>query len=176
MPEISLKTERLIIQPYNNVYLQNYCKEFTNEITKYQYPDSFPDIASADEVLSGFKADMEAGEMLELVILTPEGEFLGSVEVFGLREETPELGLWLKSEAHGKGYGYEALKSVIEFLNASGKYKYYIYEADVRNTPSIRLAEKFPCEKGGCEEITTESGKYLKLQTYRIFSQPENRL
>ena len=42
------------------------------------------------------------------------------------------------------------------------------YEADVRNTPSIRLIEKFLVEKGGCEDITTDSGKHLTLQTYRI--------
>lgn len=169
MTQFTLKTERLVIQPYSSSYLEDYYKEFTSEITKYQYPDCFSDIEAADKVLSGFAADMEQGDMLELVICTQDGEFLGSIEVFGLREETPEIGLWLKMAAHGTGYGYEALKSVIEYLTAAKKYPYYIYEADVRNTPSIRLVEKFQCEKGGCEEITTESGKKLKLQTYRIF-------
>ncbi len=174
MTRFILKTERLMIQPFSSCYLEDYYREFTDEITKYQYPDSFPDIETANQVVSGFVADMERGEMLELVILTQEGEFLGSLEVFGLREETPELGLWLKGTAHGAGYGYEALKCVIEYLNETKKYSYYIYEVDVRNTPSIRLAEKFQCEKGGCEEITTESGKKLKLQTYRIFKSGES--
>lgn len=128
---------------------------------------------AADAVLSGFVDDMARGDMLELVILTQDREFLGSVEVFGLREEAPELGLWLKKGAQGAGYGCEALKGVIEYLNAAKQYPYYIYEADVRNTPSIRLAEKFRHEKGGCEEITTESGKTLKLQAFRIFHSPD---
>lgn len=169
MTQFPLKTDRLVIQPFSNFYLEDYYREFTDEITKYQYPDRFPDIDTAHQVVSGFVADMERGEMLELVILTQDGEFLGSLEVFGLREETPELGLWLKEKAHGVGYGYEALKGVIGYLNETKKYACYIYEADVRNTPSVRLAEKFQHEKGGCEEITTESGKKLKLQTYRIF-------
>lgn len=165
----TLQTERLAIQPFSNLYLEDYYREFTDEITKYQYPDRFPDMETANQVVSGFVADMERGDMLELVILTQDGEFLGSLEVFGLREETPEIGLWLKMGAHGAGYGYEALKRVIGYLNAVKKYPYYIYEVDVRNTPSIRLVEKFQCEKGNCEEITTESGKKLMLQTYRIF-------
>lgn len=169
MTNFTLKTARLVIQPFSNSYLESYYKEFTNEITKYQYPDSFSDIETADKVLSGFVADMEQGNMLELVILTQDGAFLGSMEVFGLREETPEIGLWLKMTAHGAGYGYEALKGVIDYLNAAKKYQYYIYEADVRNAASIRLVEKFQCEKGDCEEITTESGKKLRLQTYHIF-------
>ena len=38
------------------------------------------------------------------------------------------------------------------------------------NVASIRLVEKFHFEKGGCEEITTESGKMLTLQTYHVFN------
>lgn len=107
--------------------------------------------------------------MLEMVLLARDGAFLGSIEVFGLKEETPEIGLWLKKSAQGAGFGYEALKRMIDYLNSTKKYSYYIYEADVRNIPSIRLAEKFKFEKGGYEEITTESGKTLMLQCYRIF-------
>lgn len=169
MTKFRLRTDRLVIQPFSNSYLEDYYKEFTDEITKYQYPDRFPDMEAANQVVSGFVADMEQGDMLELVILAQDGEFLGSLEVFGLKEKTPEIGLWLKKNAHGAGYGYEALKAVIEYLNETKNYPYYIYEVDVRNMPSIRLAEKFQCEKGGCEEITTESEKKLKLQTYRIF-------
>lgn len=54
-------------------------KEFTDEIVKYQYPDSFSDIKKANEVMSQFAEDMEHGKMLELVILTPDGEFIGSI-------------------------------------------------------------------------------------------------
>lgn len=169
MPAFALKTERLIIQPFTHAYLEDYYQEFTDEITQYQYPDSFPDREAANQLVSAFVADMERGEMLELVILTRDGAFLGSLEVFGLREQTPEIGLWLKKSAHGQGYGYEALKAVIEALNATNKYLYYLYEADVRNTPSIRLAQKFQYQKDGCEEITTDSGKRLMLETYRIY-------
>ena len=164
-----LNTERLIIRPFSNSYLEEYYQEFTDDITKYQYPDSFPDIENAEKTVSGFVQDMEQGEMLELVILTKGGEFLGSMEAFGLKEETPEVGLWLKSSAHGAGYGYEALRGLLDYLKAAQKYQYYVYEVDVRNAPSIRLVEKFRAEKKGCEDITTESGKKLTLQTYHIF-------
>ena len=164
-----LETERLIIQPYSNSFLEEYYKEFTDEITKYQYPDSFSNINTANEIVSGFVKDMEQGNMLELVILTQEGEFIGSMEAFGIKEKTPEIGLWLKRSAHGKGYGYEALKGLLDHLNATGKYQYYIYEVDVRNVASIRLVEKFHFEKGGCEEITTELGKCLHCR-HTMFS------
>lgn len=162
------ETGRLMIRPFNLCYLEEYAQEFTAEITKYQFPDPFPDMETANQVMSGFVEEMEEGKMLELVILGQDGEFFGCIDVFGIQEETPEVGIWLKKSAHGSGYGYEALSAVLDGLNQTGKYRYYIYELDVRNSPSIHLVEKFPFEKGDYEEITTESGKKLMLQTYHI--------
>ncbi len=167
---LEIRTGRLTIQPFQPKFLEDYYREFTEEITKYQYPDPFPDLEAASQTLSGFARDMEAGDMLELVILSREGEFLGSVEVFGLQEEAPELGIWLKSAAQGAGYGYEALRAVLDYLNGLNKYRHYIYEADVRNAPSLGLAEKFRSEAGERQDLTTESGKELVLQVYRIFA------
>ena len=165
-----LKTERLVLTPYQAAYLEDYYREFSKEILRYQYPDPFPDLETANQVLSGFVQAMERGDMLELAVLASAGEFLGSVEAFGLREETPELGIWLKSAAQGMGYGYEALRAVVDYLNGLKKYRHYIYEADVRNAPSLRLAEKFQFEKGERQEVITDSGKELILQAYHIFA------
>ena len=75
---LEIQTERLTIQPYQPIYLEDYYREFTAEITKYQYPDPFPDLETANQALSGFCREMEAGDMLELVLLSRKGEFLGS--------------------------------------------------------------------------------------------------
>lgn len=168
--DLQINTERLILTPLSPAYFQSYCVEFTPEVTRYQYPDPFPDLDAAREVLGRFLEDMARGDMLELMILGPEGEFLGSAEVFGLSEEAPELGIWLKSSAHGLGYGREALEGLLGYLDGLGRFKYYIYEADERNLPSIRLAERLPNERGGLERVTTESGRELLLRTYRIYA------
>lgn len=168
--ELILRTPRLVIQPYSCAFLEEYDAEFTDEITKYQYPDSFPDIDAADAVMSDFVRQMEHGEMLELVILSLDGEFLGSMEAFDLTEKAPELGLWLKRSAQGNGYGYEALKALVDYLNTTGKYQFYLYEVDARNAPSIHLVEKFHYEKCGCEEVKTQSGKTLILEEYHILA------
>lgn len=173
--DFAKETERLMIRPFDLSYLEEYAREFTAEITKYQFPDPFPDMETANRVMSGFVKEMEGEQMLELVVLGRDGEFLGCVDVFGIQEKVPEMGIWLKQSAHGSGYGYEALRAVVDELNKTGKYQYYIYELDVRNAPSIHLVEKFPFEKGSYGEITTESGKKLMLQTYHILCSKEQK-
>lgn len=98
--ELKLMTDRLMIKPFTYDYLEEYYKEFTDEITKYQYPDSFHDIKEAKALVSEFVEEMENGNMLELVILTHDGEFIGSMEAFGMKEKAPEVGLWLKESSY----------------------------------------------------------------------------
>ena len=163
-----LKTERLVIEPFDMKYLRDYAREFNAQITRYQYPEPFESEEAASEVLGGFMAEMENGDMLLLALLAHDGEFIGSAEVHGLREEHPELGIWLKQSAQGRGYAFEALSAVLAALDSELGKAYYIYEADERNTASIRLVKRFEHTVGELDELETESGKLLRLRTYYV--------
>lgn len=163
-----IETERLEILPFARKYLKDYYEGFTREVTKYQYPEPFESAAAAEAFLEEFLKCMERGEMLELMMLTKEKEFVGSFEVFGLKEEKLEMGLWLREDMQGLGYGSEAVEAVIAYLKAQGKYHSCIYEADERNYASIALVEKFDAKLLGCEPVTTEAGKKLRLLQYEI--------
>ncbi|MDI6043355.1 hypothetical protein QLT07_01955 [Streptococcus equi subsp. zooepidemicus] len=75
---VKLLTERLIIQELNETYFEAYHKAFTEEITAFQWPDPFKDIASAKGTLASFIAEMKKGNMLELVILNKANDFIGA--------------------------------------------------------------------------------------------------
>lgn len=47
----TIKTERLSIEPFDIKYLKDYFDGFNQEITKFQWPDPFPDMDSARIVL-----------------------------------------------------------------------------------------------------------------------------
>ena len=163
-----IQTERLIITPFDLISLKDYYEGFDADITKYQYPDPFTTEEDARELLQSFTNLMKQGEMFFLTIFTKDNQFVGSIEVHGVKEEQPELGLWIKKEFQQRGYAYEALSNVIKKVNADYKKEWYIYEADIRNTGSIKLVEKFTYRKDGIDEFTTETGKELKLQRYII--------
>lgn len=163
-----IRTERLTIAPFDLKYLNDYYIGFDEEITKYQYPDSFDSVEAAGALLREFIGEMDRGEMLFLAILDQKGEFAGSLEVHGLAEEYPELGIWLKKECQGKGYAYEALSYILHYLNQTYQKEWYVYEADIRNKSSMGLVAKFSCRREGLDEFVTESGKELKLQRYLI--------
>ena len=163
-----IKTDRLIITPFDLLSLKAYYEGFDADVTKYQYPDPFATEDDARELLESFINLMDQGEMLFLSLFAEDNQFVGSIEIHGLKEEHPELGLWIKKEFQQRGYAYEALSNVIQKVNEDYDKEWYIYEADIRNTGSIKLVEKFTYRKERIDEFTTETGKELKLQRYMI--------
>ena len=165
-----IKTDRLNIVPFEMRYLNNYFNGFNAEITKYQWPDPFESIEDARLMLQAFLDEMERGETLIFSILSKNDEFIGSVEVHGLTEDCPELGIWILTSEQNKGYAYEALNSVLEYVRAKYNKSAFYYEADIRNTGSKKLLyrfnEKYEIIEQGLEKLTTDSGKYLELQGY----------
>lgn len=166
--DIMIETGRLRIVPFEMKYLEDYYLGFDEEITKYQYPDPFESMSAAKEVLQGFIHCMEQEEMVFLSILTLNGDFIGGVEVHGLGEQYPELGIWVKKPAQQKGCAYEALAGVLEFVDEHYHKDWYVYEADIRNAGSMKLVEKFEYKKESLDEFVTETGKSLALQKFLI--------
>ena len=157
-----IETKRLRIVPFEMEHLGAYFAGFDGDVTKYQYPDPFESIEDAKEFLQGFIDEMDNKEMLFLSILDADNKFVGSVEVHGIGE-APELGIWITKDQQRKGYAYEALSAVLDYVNKEYKKNRFFYEADVRNTGSQELLNKFKHEDGEIDKFTTESGKYLEL-------------
>lgn len=158
------------IEPFDMKYLSDYYNEFDAEITKYQWPDPFESIDEAKELLQEFIDEMGRDETLFLSVLSDTDEFLGSVEVHGLDEDCPELGVWIKKSEWGKGYAYQALKAALDIAKSKYGKNEFFYEADTRNVGSRKLLDKFrdeyDIEAQAAEALTTDSGKELKLQGF----------
>ncbi len=165
-----IKSERTNIVPFEMKYLNNYFWGFNAEITKFQWPDPFESIDDARSILQNFLNEMDREETLLFSILSKNNDFLGSVEIHGLTEDCPELGIWIVQLEQNKGYAYEALNAVLDYVRSKYDKSEFYYEADIRNTGSIKLLrkfdEKYEIIERGFERFTTDSGKDLELQGY----------
>lgn len=165
-----MSKEGISIIPFDMKYLDDYYNGFNAEITKYQWPDPFNHVEDAEALLLTFLGEMQTGETLLYSVLSKEGAFLGSVEVHGLSEDCPELGIWIIESEQNKGYAYDALNAVLNYVRSNYHKTEFYYEADIRNTGSMKLLQKFGNKyeiiKQELEEVVTESGKELILQGF----------
>ena len=167
-----INCDRINIVPFEMKYLNHYFNGFNAEITKFQWPDPFESIEDARSVLQEFLNEMDREETLLFSILSKNDDFFGSVEIHGLWGDSPELGIWIIESEQNKGYAYEALNAVLDYVRSKYDKAEFYYEADTRNTGSIKLLHKFDKKyeiiEEGLESLTTASGKYLELQGYTL--------
>jgi RimJ/RimL family protein N-acetyltransferase len=69
------------------------------------------------------------------------GECLGMASLEDADSVSPELGLWLKESAHGRGFGREVVAALVEWGHASLGKRTFTYPVAIQNIASRRIAE-----------------------------------
>jgi RimJ/RimL family protein N-acetyltransferase len=163
-----IKAKRLTLVPISDAHAEAYFQEFTREIARYQFPEPFSCIEKARAFILDAQANRKQGEELVCAILDSCGAFLGSLEARNLTSPTPEVGLWLKKDAQGLGYGKEALAALLHFLRENGEIDFFVYEADRRNPASMKLAASLGGELQCSYEAESAGGELLRLKLFYI--------
>jgi RimJ/RimL family protein N-acetyltransferase len=157
---MKIETERLILRPITKKDKKDLIEGIGNiEISKYLLTVPYPYAEKdADWWINhcNEKWKEESPSSYEFVIeLKSEKKMIGGTGLSHVDEYhgTAELGYWLAAKYHGKGYGSETLKAILDF--AFNKLRLRRIEAKVytHNEPSYKLLEKFGFKREGlCRE------------------------
>ncbi len=109
----------------------------TGNVAEYFYAFKNQDEAQAwiDDAIKAH----EPGSKLEYVIYDG-GEFIGMISLRYVTKTKVDIGMWVREEMQGKGYGKQILFEMLEQI-ANTSVTEVVYETEVTNEPSIRLAE-----------------------------------
>ena len=138
---IIIKGRRIKLLPISLKYAEIIFKELTEEIVKYLDLDKPP--SKIDETRDFIKwaiAHRKTGEDIVLVILL-ETEFIGVCGIHDIKTNHARMGLWLKKQAHGQGFGKESVELLINWARASLNFDQITYTSHIENKPSIRIIE-----------------------------------
>ena len=137
-----IETERLVLLPISLQWKEDIFREFNEEITHYLMGKPAKNVAETEAFIASAIEDMEKGEELVFVITQREDNaFLGCCDIHRLQTTTPEMGIWLKKSAHGKGYGLEAMRALKQWMDEHLEYEYITYPVDRDNKASRKLIE-----------------------------------
>lgn len=166
---VEIRTERLLLTPLSHDYAESIFHEFSPEVTAFMFPAPAKDISETRAFIDRALENLRNGSHLTMAVLDGEtGEFLGCTGLHELGAASPELGVWLKTSAHGNHYGYEAVRALVvwaaEYLSCST----LKYPVDERNIPSRRIPERLGGSIVGRVTETSMSGRELQLLEYAI--------
>ena len=168
--KLEIVTPRLRLLSISRRQAEDIFREFTTEITCYMAPCPSESIDDTFAFIDTAIDKMKAGDEYQAVVVGRDsGEFLGCCGLHGReRPKTPELGIWIKKNAHGNGYGKEAIIGLKQWADSNLKYEYLMYPVDRRNGISIRIPEALDGEVFDRETYEKADGTTLELLVYRI--------
>ena len=167
---LTIEGDRIRLVTISARFEQDIFQEFTEEITTYMIPSPAKNIEETRKFIVASRYGIKAGYNLQFVILSKAtGEFLGNCGLHGeIRAITPEIGIWLKKNAHGKGYGREAVHTLVKWSKKNIDLDYFIYPVDIRNIPSRKIPESLGGQIIEQSQVKTPTGKILDYLVYKI--------
>ncbi|MFQ3616354.1 MAG: GNAT family N-acetyltransferase [Cyanobacteriota bacterium] len=165
-----IETARLWLEQVSRDDRWDVFREFTPAIATFMYPKPPQEIGETDEFLSHAVQQNASGTDLHLTIRQRDtAEFLGLCGITQIQTSTPEMGIWLKETAHGRGFGKEAIARLKAWADEHLDYECLRYPVDRRNIPSRKLAEHLGGRIVGKYETMNLSGRVLEVLEYRIY-------
>jgi RimJ/RimL family protein N-acetyltransferase len=140
--DIRIESQRLVMTPFRASDAQDAFGCISLSLTRFMAWEPAPDPASFAEVWREWLAQMSTGTDYVFTIRQRDGdEFLGLVGLHRATDDTPELGIWIRENRHGAGFGREAVAAVAQWGADILNIGRYIYPVAVANTSSQRIAE-----------------------------------
>nr|WP_293995648.1 GNAT family N-acetyltransferase [Sphaerotilus sp.] len=164
-----IESARVRLVPIHAGFTSAMFETFDARITRYMNPKPSETVEEMGQFVSDSVAGLAAGTNLQMVILSrPDEGFLGCIGLHELDRLDPEMGIWLKEAAHGRGLGREAAGALIAWARAQGRFDCIRYPVDRRNLASRRIPEAHGGVIARAFRAMSGSGFALDLVEYRI--------
>ncbi|QEI07727.1 GNAT family N-acetyltransferase [Pigmentiphaga aceris] len=159
-----ITSERLSIRPFSAADANDAFGCITPTLTRYLSFDPAPSTAVFETIWRGWLPKIEAGVDFAFTIRDrATGSLIGLAGLHRTGDTEPELGIWVREDQHGNGYGREAVQAVATWAASSFGSAAFIYPVAKQNASSRKLAEAL----GGVVFSERTAPKYDSV-VYRI--------
>ena len=168
IPNILIESQRLSIVPFSALDADEAFPCITQTLTRLMSWEPPKDRAEFDRVWQSWLPTIV--DRTDLVFTIRERgsmAFLGLAGLHCAKTDSPELGIWIREDRHGEGFGLEAVKCVARWASAALNANQFTYPVAEENRGSRRIAESL----GGVIVDSYDTSKY-KCLVYRIPRQP----
>jgi len=166
---LEIETERLRLTAYRETDADEIHAAVTPEICTYMTFDPAESVDEIRAVGEKWLSDAEAGREVSAVIRRKsDGRFLGMSGLHYRKDPRPGLGIWIRADAQGNGYGHEAIAALVGFAGRDLGEASVLYAVAEENGPSRAIPERLGGVVCGSDTIKRPSGPAYPGVVYRI--------
>ena len=139
---VEFSTARPVVRPFTPSDASEVFDCISPEITKLMAWEPPSTMEAFEAVWRGWLVGIESRTNFNFVARERDtGRFLGVLGLHAARSPAPELGIWLRADAHGVGLGRELVSGVVRWASNATDIGHFEYPVAEQNLPSRRIAE-----------------------------------
>ena len=139
---IRILSQRLSIEPFCEQDAVESFACITPALTRYMSWEPPASLEEYAQVWGRWLPAIADGSDIVFTVRERVGaRFTGLVGLHHTGSETPELGIWVREDKHGLGFGGEAVRAVVQWASQWVVVKYFIYPVATQNGASRGIAE-----------------------------------
>lgn len=166
--EILIESPRLLIKPFSANDADATFSCITPSLTRHMAWEPPASRHEFDGIWRSWIPSIEDGSDYTFTVRQrADGSFLGLAGLHHVRAESPELGIWIREDRHGHGFGREAVTLIAHWATRTIGCESLAYPVAEENSPSRRIAESL----GGVVVESRVTPKYTCV-VYRIHRRP----
>jgi RimJ/RimL family protein N-acetyltransferase len=159
-----IHSARLVLAPFAAEDADEAFSCITPTLTRYMTWEPPASRAEFDGIWRDWILHAASGiETVFAIRTVDDGNFAGLAGLHRASTPCPELGIWIREDRHGRGYGREAVQAVAWWASARLHPRCFIYPVAEANLASRKIAESL----GGVMVASDPTEKYQRL-TYEI--------
>lgn len=114
----------------------------SEKVNAYLAAKSAPTVEALSNWIDSVMVDNQNHEIIQMqVSLKETSEFIGMCGIKKPNSGHPEIGLWFKESALGRGYGKELVWALVGWIEGNLDYEYFVYETYEDNIGSVKVIE-----------------------------------
>lgn len=139
---IEIKSSRIILRLFTPEDADEVFACITPTLTRFMSWEPPQSRAEFELTWRAWQVAFREGTDFHFVVRSAtNNSFIGLTGVHKAQTPTPELGLWVREELHGQGYGREMIQAVAAWATQRGNVEYFRYPVARENTASRRIAQ-----------------------------------
>ncbi len=164
MDKIHIESRRLSIKPFASGDADSAFACITPTLTHFMSWEPPATRTDFDHIWRAWLPAIDDGsDFVFAVRQCSDRQFLGLAGLHHARTANPELGIWIREDRHGEGFGREAVERVARWASQAIGAQSFLYPVAVENRASRRIAESL----GGAVIEKRVTPKYESI-IYRI--------
>jgi RimJ/RimL family protein N-acetyltransferase len=139
---INIRSARMTLKPFTSADADDAFSCITPSLTRFMSWDPPASREEFDQVWRAWLLTIQDGSDFVFVSRSAvDNQFLGLVGLHRAQTENPELGIWIREDRHGNGFGREAVTAVADWASTHLKPSSFSYPVAEQNGASRRIAE-----------------------------------